>query len=90
MAAESLGLFIAKDIAKQWAGGGGLSEDESFFDRFAFVTGQDVSHAGVMTMEVTYRSIDHFWHDRDSVYIVAERDIYEEYNFGLRFVIKGR
>ena len=51
-------------------------------------TGQDVSKSGSMTWEVSYRWLDAIYRTNDVLQFVAERDKYEEYNFGLRFVFR--
>lgn len=90
--AQSLGVYVAKDVISKWAGGDGLGEtdEQSFFDRIEIVSGREVSKGGVMTMEVTYR-----WREEeeargrgDAWLLVGERDVYEDYNMGLRFVFR--
>ncbi|MCP3920646.1 MAG: hypothetical protein GY711_34400 [bacterium] len=91
-AAQSLTVYIARDLVSKWASGGNLeTEEDSFFDRFELMTGQDVSKSGVATLEARYRTLDTWLkHQDDDVYIVAERDVFENYNLGLRFVFRFR
>ncbi len=90
-AARSLGLYVAKDLFSKWTGGAGLDEDEdSFWSRLEISSGRDVSKAGAVTYEVTYRWRDGYPGADDAVYLVAERDVYEDYNMGVRFVLRRR
>ena len=78
-------------LAAKWVGNGGLREDEeSFLDRLEIVSGQDVSKSGVTTLEATYRWIEGIRRANDALLFVAERDVYEEYNFGLRLVFRRK
>lgn len=87
--AQSLTVYMAKDILGRWAGGG-LNDDESWLDRLEMQSGQEISRSGLSTLEVTWRlgsepvDMDRTW------YVVAERDRYEDVNFGLRFVVDLR
>lgn len=86
--AQSLTVYVAKDILGRWTGGG--MDDDSWLDRLEVQSGQEVSRSGVSTHEATWRlgsepeDMDHTW------YVVAERDRYEDVNFGLRFVVNLR
>ncbi|MGK0217121.1 MAG: hypothetical protein ACI9HE_000596 [Planctomycetota bacterium] len=87
--AQSLTVYVAKDILGRWTGGG-LDEDDSWLDRLEIQSGQEVSRSGLSTLEATWRlgsepeDMDRTW------YVVAERDRYEDVNFGLRFVVNLR
>jgi autotransporter translocation and assembly factor TamB len=90
-AARSLGLYVAKDLFSKWTGGTSLDEDPgSFWSRLEISSGQDVSKAGVMTMEVTYRWKEGYPGKQGVVYLIAERDVFEDYNMGVRFVLRRR
>lgn len=89
-AAQSLGLYLARDLARRWAGGTNLSDDddEGLLDRLVIVSGQEVSSTGLMTVEVSYRAFDDLLTNSDSVFVVGERDVYEDYNIGLRVMLR--
>jgi len=88
--ATSLGLYLAKDLARRWASAPGLSEEEGLLDRLEILSGQDVSKSGVSTLEVSYRVWEDVFGESDSVYVVGERDVYEDFNIGLRLLFRGR
>lgn len=90
-AARSLGIYLAQDLAKRWMGGTSLEEDEdSFWNRLEINAGRDVSRSGTMTLEVSYRMKDAVPGPNDAIYLVAERDVWEDYNMGVRFVLRRR
>jgi len=87
-AAQAVTIFLAKDLLTRWADDGLDSDGETLTDRYEFITGRDVSKSGLLTMEATYKIREALLLDRDALFIVAERDRYEEYNIGLRFVLR--
>ena len=75
-----------------WFDSGGFDDRDrdSFVDRLEVVSGQDVSRSGVLTVQATYRLREGLARDRDAVYLVMERDSFEDYNVGLRLVLRLR
>ena len=88
--AASLGLYLAKDLARRWTSAPGLSEEEGLLDRLEILSGQDVSKSGVSTLEVSYRAWEKVFRESGSVYVVGERDVYEDVNIGLRLLFRSR
>ena len=91
-AAESVTIYLAKDLIRRIASGSGLEdeESESLVDRFEFVSGEEISKGGVSTFEGKFRLLDDWVSERDSLYLVGERDVWEHFNFGMRLVFKFR
>ena len=89
-AGESLAVFVAKDLVRSWFDDGGFDERKSFLNRIEVVTGRDVSKSGVLTLEATYLVRERILGREGGVYGVLERDTYEDYNLGLRFVVRLR
>lgn len=87
-AAESVALYLARDFLVRWMGKGSKQSDSSWLDRFALVRGQDVSENGVETTEASFRLEKGLLHNSDVLYLVAEQDTFEDYNFGLRLVFR--
>ena len=55
-------------------------------DRQAFLEEQ-LAAKGVVSLEARFRFAEGVIERRDSIYVVAERDRYEDYNLGLRFTV---
>ena len=89
-AGQAVALYVARDLVQGWFDSGGFEEDDrsSFLDRFEVVSGRDVSRSGVLTVQATYRLREGLARDRDAVYLVMERDSFEDYNVGLRLVLR--
>ena len=87
--ARSLTVYLAKDFFSQWSG---TDDDagESWLDRLEIVSGQEVSRSGLTTLEATYRLSRQNHNAKRSWYAVAERDRYEDVNFGMRLVVRLR
>ncbi|MCB9916423.1 MAG: translocation/assembly module TamB domain-containing protein [Planctomycetes bacterium] len=92
-AANTVALYLAKDTLARWLAGDGPTDEDSFVSRFDLEAGRDVSKNGVETLEVSYRLTDKEGlaselRDRRNVYLVGERDRFEDYNYGLRLVFR--
>ncbi|MCB1057110.1 MAG: translocation/assembly module TamB domain-containing protein [Acidobacteria bacterium] len=87
-AAQSVALYLARDVLSRWTGQGWDENDESFLDRLDLVVGREVSESGSLTTEAAYLLREDFPHQDDDLYLVAERDAYDAYNYGLRLVFR--
>ena len=85
-----MALYVARDLVQGWFDSGGFKDEdqESFIDRLEVVSGRDVSRSGVLTVQATYRLREGLARERDAVYLVMERDSFEDYNVGLRLVLR--
>lgn len=86
-AARTLTVYLAKDLLSRWSGSD-LDSGESWLDRLEIVSGQEVSRSGLGTLQASYRITDEERFDDRAWYVVAERDRYEDVNFGLRLVVR--
>ncbi len=91
-AGQSVAFYVAKDLVRGWFSSGGFEDEdkESFLDRLEVTSGRDVSRSGVLTLEATYKIREGLARDDDAVYVVLERDAYEDYGLGVRFVLRLR
>ena len=89
-AGEALAVYVAKDLVRGWFDRGGFDDRQSFLSRIEVVTGRDVSKSGVLTLEASLLVRDRAFGREGGVYTVLERDAYEDYNLGLRFVVRLR
>ncbi len=81
-AAQTVALYLTKDLLLRWFSGGEISDEESFFERLEFRIGEDVSHSGVQTTKVNYRLSGEARGPGRVLYLTGERDIYDKINFG--------
>ncbi|MEX1025135.1 MAG: translocation/assembly module TamB domain-containing protein [Planctomycetota bacterium] len=88
-AGQTVALYFGKDLLTKWfASDDPLSDEESFFERFEFVTGQEVSRQGVPTLDASFRLREDLWEDEDRLLLTLERDVWEDYNLGVRWVVR--
>jgi translocation and assembly module TamB len=88
-AGESVAIFLALDFLSRWSASGWTKGGgDGWLERFRLVTGRDISERGVETTEATYRLREGLLTGHDTLYLVAERDTYEDYNFGLRLLFR--
>ena len=87
-AVEALTVYVAQDFLARWLSDPG--DASSIADRLKLETGRDVSESGLLTLEARFLAADAVLLERDHLWIVAERDEYEDYNAGLRFSLDLR
>ncbi|MDT8334823.1 MAG: translocation/assembly module TamB domain-containing protein, partial [Desulfurivibrionaceae bacterium] len=81
-------LYVGKGVLADWFGGNDLDSDKSLLDRFDVVVGRGISRQGNETIGAQYRLADSVMRDGDELYLVAERDVYDEFNTGVRIVFR--
>jgi autotransporter translocation and assembly factor TamB len=84
----SVALYVSKGVLQEWFGGNDLDAEESRLERFDVVIGRGISRQGNETIGAQYRLADDVIKDGDELYLVAERDVYDEFNTGIRIVFK--
>lgn len=93
--ANTVAVYLARDTLSRWLADDGPIDEDTLLERLDFAFGQDVSKNGTETVDVAYRLTDkqglapeerNFRH----LYLTAERDKYEDYNYGLRLVFRLR
>lgn len=84
-AAQTMAVYLGRDVVSRWFGGGD-DDSESWFDRLEWRTGADVSKSGSETTQVSVRLTP----DRRKrvVYMNAEKDVYEKINFGIKILFR--
>mgnify|MGYP002629922239 CR=1 FL=1 len=93
--ANTVALYLARDALARWFSEDGPLNEDSVAERLDFAIGQDVSKNGSESFEVSVRITDRMGkpaatRNARHTYLVAERDKYEDYNYGLRWVFRFR
>ena len=78
--AALVGGYLAEELAA-WYSGDNMEDTTSFFDRFTFVAGRDISESGQESLVVEFSL-------SELLFLQGERDVYENYNGGI--VIRWR
>lgn len=93
--ATTVAVYIAQDtLGRLFAGDGPVNED-SIFERLDLLYGEDVSQNGTETFDAAFRltakeGLPEELRNRRHLFLTAQRDRYEDYNYGLRFVLRVR
>lgn len=83
--AQQLATYLAKDFLAWWVTPEPSDKSsDSLMDRIEIISGEDVSKTGANTMEGRFRVADDVTRKDDAIYLVAQRDEYDFYNFGIR------
>jgi hypothetical protein len=76
--------IVARDFAYQWFG----DAAEDLADRLEFASGGDVTQSGADTINVRFRVLGPSRGAGRAIYMRGERDLYDRFNMGLRFVLR--
>ena len=82
-AARGVALYVARDLLSS-----GPSEPDSMMERIEIVSGAHTSRRGLDTIELRLRVGGEGRYE--ALYLAAERDVHEDWNYGLRFVWRPR
>jgi translocation and assembly module TamB len=84
----NLAVYIGQDLLLQWFGGESSESWTSILDRFDVIVGRRLTRAGDETLEAQFRLGEDVIRDGDSIYITGERDVFDFYNAGVKFVFR--
>jgi len=83
--AQQLATYLAKDFLSWWVSPEPSDKSsDSLMDRIEIISGEDVSKTGANTMEGRFRVAGDVMRKDDAIYLIAQRDEYDFYNFGIR------
>ncbi|MFT7669050.1 MAG: hypothetical protein ACI8X5_001750 [Planctomycetota bacterium] len=93
--ANTVALYLAQDTLARWFADDGLVNEDAILERFEFAFGNDVSKNGIETVDLAYRLTSKEGLPEDlrnyrHLYLNAQRDKYEDYNYGVRLVFRFR
>jgi translocation and assembly module TamB len=84
----NVAVFLGKDLISRWFGSDSVEASESIMDRFEIGIGRAVTRSGEETVEAQFRLADDVLRDGDKLYLTGEKDIFDFYNAGLKFVFQ--
>jgi autotransporter translocation and assembly factor TamB len=84
----NLAVYIGQDLLSYWFSGDSTESWASILDRFEITRGRRVTRSGEETLETQFRVGEDVFRDGDSIYITGEKDIFDFYNAGLKFVFR--
>jgi autotransporter translocation and assembly factor TamB len=86
----NVAVFIGRDILMRMPGGGTTESLQAVMERFDVEVGRAVTRAGDETINARFRLADGVLREGDTVYITGEKDVFDQYNAGVRIVFRFR
>ena len=87
-ASANVAVYLGRGVISRM-----FSGDENEFqvlDRLELDIGRAVTQQGEETVDARFRMADHFWNSDTSLYLTADKDIWDYYNGGVRVVFHLR
>jgi hypothetical protein len=93
--ATTVAVYIAQDTLGRLFAGDGPVDEDSVFERLELLYGEDVSQDGTETFDVAFRlsskeGLPEELRNRRHWFLTAQRDRFEDYNYGVRLVLRLR
>jgi autotransporter translocation and assembly factor TamB len=86
----NVAMFLGRDLLSRLFGGDSEESAEAIMDRFDVEVGRSITQRGDETIHSQFRLADDFLVDGDSLYLTGERDYFDFYNGGIKFVFRFR
>jgi translocation and assembly module TamB len=86
----NIAVFLGRDLISRWSGDDSDEAVESILDRFDVEVGRAVTRQGEDTVHSQFRIADDLLMKGDSLYLTGERDVFDYYNGGIKFVFRFR
>ncbi|HUR28617.1 MAG TPA: translocation/assembly module TamB domain-containing protein [Planctomycetota bacterium] len=88
-AAQTVVVYLGRDLLTRWLGVEGDSEDP-ISERLEFYRGAEVGRTGIESTEFIFRLTPNPKGKSTILYLRAEKDIYERVNYGVKFLFRFR
>ncbi|MDH5298452.1 MAG: translocation/assembly module TamB, partial [Desulfobulbaceae bacterium] len=88
-AGMKMALYLGKGLLADWFGRGDEA-DETILDRFDLEVGRDITRQGEDTVEARFRMAEGVLLPGDRLFITSERDLFDDYNAGIKIVFRFR
>ncbi|MFH7320560.1 translocation/assembly module TamB domain-containing protein [Desulfurivibrio sp. D14AmB] len=89
-AGMNIAVYLGRDLLTQWLSGDELEAEESIMERLDLEIGRGVSRGGQETIEASFLLTEDTLRRGDRLFITSERDIYDDFNVGLKIVFRRR
>ena len=86
----NVAVFIGRDILMRMPGGGTTESLQTVLERFDVEVGRAITRAGDETINARFRIADGVLREGDTVYFTGEKDVFDQYNAGVRIVFRFR
>ncbi|ADH86808.1 translocation/assembly module TamB domain-containing protein [Desulfurivibrio alkaliphilus] len=89
-AGMSMAVFLGRDLLARIFHGDEPPSDEAILERFHIDVGRNITRSGDETIEAELRLVDDLIRPGDRLFITSEKDIYDDFNIGLKIVFRFR
>jgi hypothetical protein len=86
----NVAMFVGRDLTSRLFEGESDETIESIIDRFDVEVGRSITQRGEETIHSQFRLADDILVDGDGLYLTGERDYFDYYNGGIKFVFRFR
>ena len=84
----NVAVYIGRGILEKWFADGDGDEDKAVLDRLQLDIGRSVTQTGEDTLEAQFLLKEKMFTENDELYLTGERDVWDDYNSGLRFIFR--
>jgi len=86
----NVAVFIGRDVLMRMPGGDATENLQNVLERFDVELGRSVTRAGDETINARFRVADGVLRQGDTLYLTGEKDVFDQYNAGVRIVFRFR
>ncbi len=86
----NVAVFIGRDVLMRMPGGDSAEGLQAVLERFDVELGRSVTRAGDETINARFRIADGVLRQGDTLYLTGEKDVFDQYNAGVRIVFRFR
>jgi hypothetical protein len=87
-AASPLAVYLGKNVVGQLLGGRSRGGRPGFQERIEVQIGRETTRSGGMTLDARLRLMKNPAGDGSTLYITSEKDVYDQYNAGLKILFR--
>ncbi|HIJ77917.1 MAG: translocation/assembly module TamB domain-containing protein [Desulfobulbaceae bacterium] len=85
---SALVVYVGKEVFREWFGSDDLAAQDYFLDRLQLDIGKNITKKGDETIEAKFTLGENILRLQDEVFLTAERDVWDNYNAGIRLVFR--
>jgi hypothetical protein len=86
----NVAVFIGRDVLMRVPGSDATESLQNVLERFDVELGRSVTRAGDETINARFRVADGVLRQGDTLYLTGEKDVFDQYNAGVRIVFRFR
>jgi hypothetical protein len=85
----NIAMYVGRGLLADWLLGDDVPE-ESLLERFQLEIGRGITRMGRETLEAQIAIAEDLLKREDALFVTAERDVYDDFNVGIKFIFRFR